>query len=166
MVCAERPSGDDRTAKCHPQAFIPSHASSRTCHSGSSLGSNAAGKQPVSHRMKEGPHAPANRAVQRFGYKRPVWLLGDQQQHCKPDPASLHPLRRRYAPPRDEVRRVSHDRFRGIADLSKVGRLDQRMLARTNVPSQRKETWRGRLGARLLTQNGRPPYQNPALHKS
>jgi hypothetical protein len=30
--------------------------------------------------------------------------------------------------------------------LSRVGRLDQRMLARTNVRSRRKETWRGWLG--------------------
>jgi hypothetical protein len=71
--------------------------------------------------------------------------LWETSSTASPIPPSLHPSRGRYAPPPDEVPRVSHDRFHAIADLSKVGRLDQRMLARTNVRSQGKETWRGQL---------------------
>ena len=38
---------------------------------------------------------------------------------------------------------------RDDARLSRVGRLDQQMLVRTNVRSRRKETWRGWLGRRF-----------------
>jgi hypothetical protein len=77
-------------------------------------------------------HAQAKRDASR---NRPVARGRRLQTERAPSPRGALSLSTRI---RFEARRNSM--------LRRVGRLDQRMLARTNVRSRRKETWRGWLG--------------------